>query len=134
LDDCPGGDGCKKPAVGEQDPAAKVGVDEGEPSPPAPPKPDKWSRDPKSIQDQMALESAKADKGIVIIAELDDPNYYKMEKMELKVKSRNGNDAVVHYVRDPSTGKLMDFKFKKHSTNIKPWGNDPSVPPGTFEK
>ncbi|WPN62907.1 RHS repeat-associated core domain-containing protein [Pseudomonas sp. P9_35] len=135
LVDCPGNDGCKKPAVGEQDPAAKVGVDEGSPPPPAPPKPDKWSRHPKSIQDQMALESAKADKGLVIIEELDDPNYYKMEKMELKVKSKNRNDSVVHYVRDPSTGKLMDFKFKKHSTDdIKPWGNDPSVPPGIFEK
>ncbi|MBC3374868.1 RHS repeat protein, partial [Pseudomonas sp. SWRI92] len=31
LETCPG-DGCKKPAVGEQDPAAKVGVDEGEPA------------------------------------------------------------------------------------------------------
>jgi trehalose-6-phosphatase len=31
LEVCPGSDGCKKPAVGEQDPAAKVGVDEGEP-------------------------------------------------------------------------------------------------------
>jgi hypothetical protein len=34
LEGCPGGDGCKKPAVGEQDPAAKVGVDEEETSPP----------------------------------------------------------------------------------------------------
>jgi hypothetical protein len=31
LEGCPG-DGCKKPAVGEQDPAAKVAVDEGEPA------------------------------------------------------------------------------------------------------
>ncbi|MBC3366561.1 RHS repeat-associated core domain-containing protein, partial [Pseudomonas sp. SWRI154] len=31
LETCPG-DGCKKPVVGEQDPAAKVGVDEGEPA------------------------------------------------------------------------------------------------------
>ena len=31
LDDCPGSGGCK-PAVGEQAPAAKVGVDEGEPA------------------------------------------------------------------------------------------------------
>jgi hypothetical protein len=29
--DCPGKDGCKKPSVGEQDPKAKVGMDEGEP-------------------------------------------------------------------------------------------------------
>ncbi|WP_434580183.1 RHS repeat protein [Pseudomonas sp. Z5-35] len=31
LEGCPG-DGCKKPAVGEHDPAAKVGMDEGEPT------------------------------------------------------------------------------------------------------
>ncbi|WP_281355070.1 RHS repeat-associated core domain-containing protein, partial [Pseudomonas izuensis] len=30
LSDCPGGAGCKRPAVGEQDPTAKVKVDEGE--------------------------------------------------------------------------------------------------------
>lgn len=55
--------------------------------------------------------------------------------MELKVKSFNGRNSVVHYVRDPSTGNLMDFKFKKHSTEgVKPWGNDPSVPPGDFSK
>jgi len=53
-----------------------------------------------------------------------------MEKFELKVKSANGQDSVVHYVRDPKTGELMDFKFKIHSVeNIKPWGNDPSAPP-----
>ena len=38
-----------------------------------------------------------------------------MEKWQYKVKSANGKDSVVHYVRDPSTGKLMDFKFTKHS-------------------
>ncbi|WP_434676011.1 RHS repeat-associated core domain-containing protein [Pseudomonas sp. D3-10] len=31
LEGCPG-DGCKKPAIGKQDPATKVGVDEGEPA------------------------------------------------------------------------------------------------------
>jgi hypothetical protein len=30
-----------------------------------------------------------------------------------RAKSKNGNDSVVHYVKDPKTGKLMDFKFKK---------------------
>jgi RHS repeat-associated protein len=34
LVDCPGKGGCKKPAVGEQDPAVKVGVDEGVPRAP----------------------------------------------------------------------------------------------------
>lgn len=46
------------------------------------------------------------------------------------MKSANGQDTVVHYVRDPKNGELMDFKFKKHSVeNIRPWGNDSSVPP-----
>jgi hypothetical protein len=110
-------------------------VDEGEPSPPAPPKPDKWSRDPKSIQDEMTLEHAKKGEGDRIMISLKDPNFKGMEKWELKTKSYNGNDSVVHYVRDPSTGKLMDFKFTNHShDNIKPWGNDPSVPPGDIKK
>lgn len=56
-------------------------------------------------------------RGNVIIKNLNDPKFKGMEKMELKVKSANGNDSVVHYVRDPNTGNLMDFKFKKHSTD-----------------
>ena len=64
------------------------------------------------------------------IDNLSDPKFKGMQKMELNVKSANGNDSVVHYVRDPKTGKLMGLKFKKHSTEgIKPWGNDPAVPP-----
>jgi RHS repeat-associated protein len=30
LSDCPGADGCRKPSFGDEDPAGKVGVDEGE--------------------------------------------------------------------------------------------------------
>ena len=69
----------------------------------------------------------------------DNNNLYKkfllpvksMNKRELKIKSKNGRDSVVHYVLDNNTGQRMDFKFKKHSTDdIKPWGNDPSMPPG----
>jgi len=91
----------------------------------------KFSRSPKSIQDQMTLRAAKEGQGNVIIKNLSDPKFKGMEKMELKNKSGNGNDSVVHYVRDPRTGNLTDFKFKKHSVDqIKPWGNDPAVPPG----
>ncbi|MGK3122436.1 hypothetical protein, partial [Pseudomonas corrugata] len=134
LVDCPGKGGCR-PAVGEQDPAAKVGVDEGEPRLPVLSKQDKWSRDPKSLQDQMTLDSAKKGYGFLIIKDLKDPTFKGMEKWELKVKSNNRNDSVVHYVRDPNTGKLLDFKFKKHSVHdVKPWGNDPSVPPGVIEQ
>ena len=92
---------------------------------------DKWSRVPKSIQDQMALEAAKRGAGSKIRDNLGDPRFKGMEKWEYKVKSKNGQDSVIHYNRNPQTGDLMDFKFKKHSTHQpKPWGNDPAVPPG----
>ena len=92
---------------------------------------DKWSRLPKSTQDQMVLKEAKKGAGRKIIDNLNDSRFKGMEKWEYKVKSANGRDSVVHYVRDPRNGKLMDFKFKKHSHDtIKPLGNVPSVKPG----
>ncbi|MDR9754992.1 RHS repeat-associated core domain-containing protein [Pseudomonas sp. SZMC_28357] len=131
---CPGGNNVK-PATGVRNPAEDANVDEGIPPPPEPPKVDKWSREPKSIQDKMTLNSAKAGEGDVIIKNLNDPLYQGMEKLELKIKSQNGRDSVVHYVRNPKTGERMDFKFKKHSTQgMKPWGNDPTVPPGDYPK
>lgn len=79
----------------------------------------------------MALDAAKNGAGRKIMENLGDPRFKGMQKWEYKVKSANGQDSVVHYVRDPNTGELLDFKFKKHSTDeIKPWGNDPAVPPG----
>jgi RHS repeat-associated protein len=35
LNECPGRDGCKKPSFGDENPAGKVGVDEGEPTTPS---------------------------------------------------------------------------------------------------
>ena len=62
---------------------------------------------------------------------LNDPKYQGMYKMELKIKSKNGNDSVVHYLKNPETSEIMDFKFKKHSTEgINPWGNEPAMLPG----
>lgn len=78
---------------------------------------DKWSRTPKSIQDRAALDAAKKGAGERLPIKLNDPKYKGMEKWEHKIKSKNGNDSVVHYVRNPKTGKLMDFKFTKHSTD-----------------
>jgi hypothetical protein len=80
--------------------------------------PDKWSRNPKTIQDWMALEAARAGQGTKIIDNLGDPKFKGMEKWELKVKSADGRDSVVHYVRDPKTGEIMDLKFKKHSNDV----------------
>jgi len=79
---------------------------------------DKWSRTPKSLQDKMALEAAKKGAGEHLKKlELLDPKYKGMEKWQYKVKSKSGRDTVVHYIRDPKTGKRMDFKFTKHSTD-----------------
>jgi hypothetical protein len=38
-----------------------------------------------------------------------------MEKWEFKVKSAEDRDSVVHYVKDPKSGEMSDFKFKKQS-------------------
>ncbi|WP_010299825.1 hypothetical protein [Candidatus Odyssella thessalonicensis] len=78
---------------------------------------DKWVREPASLQDEMALDAAKRGEGRRIIKGLNDPRYKGMDKMEYKVKSGNGKDTVVHYVRDPKTGRIMDFKFKKRSVD-----------------
>ncbi|WP_305076266.1 RHS repeat domain-containing protein, partial [Methylobacter sp. BlB1] len=75
------------------------------------------SRLPKSIQDQMTLDAAKRGEGIVKIDNLGDPKYARMQKMELETISNGGKKSNVHYVRDPITGDIMDFKFKKHSTD-----------------
>ncbi|MBV5349003.1 hypothetical protein JZU61_05040, partial [bacterium] len=100
LSGCPGGkDGSSGSST--ENPASKAVVKEGSPPPPEPPKHDKWSREPKSIQDQMTLQAAKEGHGVRIIEGLNDPNFKGMDKWELKVKSKNGNDSVVHYVRDP---------------------------------
>ncbi len=76
-----------------------------------------FSRAPKSIQDQLTLDAARQGQGIVKIPSLKDRRYRGMQKMELEIISAGGRKSNVHYVRDPKTGKLMDFKFKKHSTD-----------------
>ncbi|NKD78112.1 hypothetical protein HEQ60_10115 [Haematospirillum sp. H1815] len=78
---------------------------------------DKWSRAPKSLQDQMTLQAARKEEGRPLPIELNDPRYQGMQKMEYKTKSAEGKDSVVHYILDPKTGERMDFKFKKHSTD-----------------
>ncbi len=55
--------------------------------------------------------------GEMIIDKLGDERFKGWEKWEYRVKSANGRDSVVHYVRDPQTGRLKDFKFAKRSTD-----------------
>jgi filamentous hemagglutinin len=42
-----------------------------------------------------------------------------MEKWSYTEKSAAGLRSEVHYVRDPKTGQLMDFKFKHHAETYK---------------
>ena len=76
---------------------------------------DKFSRTPKSLMDEMVLDAAKQGKGTKIIDDLGDPKFKGMEKWSYSEKSASGLRSEVHYVRDPKTGELMDFKFKHHA-------------------
>ncbi|WP_200398588.1 hypothetical protein [Allofrancisella guangzhouensis] len=67
------------------------------------------------MQDQMTLDAAKKGYGRKKIENLNDPKYKGMDKMELVGKSKHTNrNSTVHYVRDPLTGELHDFKFTNH--------------------
>lgn len=80
---------------------------------------DKFSRTPKSLMDEMVFDAAKQGKGQKIIDNLGDPQFKGMEKWSYGEKSAQGLRSEVHYVRDPKTGQLMDFKFKHHAETYK---------------
>ena len=65
----------------------------------------------------MTLKAARTGKGWPIIKDLADPRYKGMTKMQYSTRSANGKTSAVHYVKDPKTGMLMDFKFTTHSIN-----------------
>lgn len=73
---------------------------------------DVFSRAPKGLMGRMVLDAAKQGKGIRIIESLSDPRFRGMEKWSYGERSAAGRLSEVHYVRDPGTGELMDFKFK----------------------
>jgi len=79
------------------------------------------SREAKNLTDQYAMENAKSGLGEKLDLKMTDPRYDGMHKMEYKFDANNGNQSVVHYVRDPVSGKTMDFKFHKHSANNQPF-------------
>ena len=75
---------------------------------------DRWSRAPQSLMDEMVLAAASRGEGRMIIPRLNDEAFKGMEKWSYTVRSQSGVLSEVHYVRDPKTGALMDFKFKQH--------------------
>jgi RHS repeat-associated protein len=74
-------------------------------------------RTPITIMDKMVLEEAKKGKGINITeglsgGKLKDPKFEGMEKWSYSETSNNKIRSEVHYIRNPKTDELMDFKFK----------------------
>ncbi|NQT14629.1 MAG: hypothetical protein HQ582_17865 [Planctomycetes bacterium] len=63
----------------------------------------------------MVLDAAKQGTGQRIIESLGDPQFKGMGKWSYGETSNAGQRSEVHYVRDPATGELMDFKFKHHA-------------------
>ena len=78
---------------------------------------DKWARTPSSLQDELTLKAAKSGQGQKIMSNMGDPKYKGWDKYEYKTKSNEGFDSVVHYVKDPKTGQVADFKFKKRTSD-----------------
>lgn len=82
-------------------------------------KTDDFSRLPRGLMDEMVMDAAKQGKGIKIIDNLGDPRFKGMEKWSYGETSAQGLRSEVHYVRNPSTGEMMDFKFKHHAETYK---------------
>ncbi len=76
-----------------------------------------FSSESKSIQDQMTLDHIKKNPNVgkSLDIKLKDPKFQRMIKYQFKIKSNNGKDTVIHYIKDPKTEKFLDFKFNKHS-------------------
>jgi RHS repeat-associated protein len=76
-------------------------------------------REPKSLMDQMVMDAAKNGEGTKIMENLNDPKFKGMDKYRYYERSKNGNLSEVHYVKNPKTGELSDFKMKHSSTEPK---------------
>jgi YD repeat-containing protein len=76
--------------------------------------PDPFRRIPNNLNEKLAMDEAQAGAGQKIMDNLNDPRYKGMEKWQHVHQNPDGTNTVVHYVRDPVTGNLMDFKFKEN--------------------
>jgi RHS repeat-associated protein len=70
-----------------------------------------FRRLPRSAQDAQALTEAQLGMGRNLNMKLGDPRYQGWEKWHHSIGPK-GNKSVVHYLRNPETGFLTDFKFK----------------------
>jgi RHS repeat-associated protein len=72
---------------------------------------DKFRRTPNNLAEKLSMDEAKGGAGEVIMRNLKDPRFKGMEKLQHMHVHPDGTKTVIHYVRDPATGKLLDFKF-----------------------
>lgn len=70
-----------------------------------------FRRIPKTAQDVQALKGAQSGLGRNLKIKLGDPRYQGWEKWHYSFGPKGGK-SVVHYLRNPKTGFLTDFKFK----------------------
>ncbi|UII31979.1 hypothetical protein LVD17_27200 [Fulvivirga ulvae] len=70
-----------------------------------------FRRLPRNAQDVQALTEAQMGMGRNLNLTLKDPRYIGWEKWHHSVGPKGGK-SVVHYLRNPETGFLTDFKFK----------------------
>ncbi|WP_458130000.1 RHS repeat-associated core domain-containing protein [Pseudomonas sp. Z2-11] len=100
LEGCPGGAGCKKPAVGEQNPAAKVGVDEGEPALPKP-----------TTEELAEKEVRRLDR---------EQSMHMVGKHSLAVSDQKWKQRAVDG-KDPLSGKTPKNKIGNPSSRFPSW-------------
>ena len=73
---------------------------------------DKFRRTPTNLSEKLAMDEAMGGAGKKVMSGLNDPKFKGMEKWQHVHRNPDGTITVIHYVRDPATGNLLDFKFK----------------------
>ena len=79
-----------------------------------------FRRNARNLTEQLTLDEAKSGVGgnrKIIIESLHDKKFKGMQKWQYTHTTPGGENIEVHYVRDPNTGELMDFKFKDDDPN-----------------
>ncbi|MDI3322743.1 hypothetical protein [Pinibacter soli] len=70
-----------------------------------------WRRVPTNFQEVQAMADAQSGMGRRLPLTLKDPRYLGWEKWHYSIGPK-GAKTVVHYIKNPTTGFLTDFKFK----------------------
>jgi RHS repeat-associated protein len=69
-------------------------------------------RVPQNLSEELTMQEAKGGAGEVVIKNLSDPRYKGWEKLQHVHRNSNGTNTTIHYIRDPNTSVITDFKFK----------------------